>query len=103
MSVLNEPAISQAYFMPQPHRFDDAIEVDVGDAILRCHHHIANSDGRTLIHFHGNGEAVAQYANGDYPEMISPQMNDINVLMVCLLYTSQSPRDRTRSRMPSSA
>ena len=82
MSVLNEPAISQAYFMPQPHRFDDAIEVDVGDAILRCHHHIANSDGRTLIHFHGNGEAVAQYANGDYPEMISPQMNDINVLMV---------------------
>ena len=25
------------------------------------------------------------------------------LLMVCLLYTSPSPRDRTRSRMPSSA
>ena len=25
------------------------------------------------------------------------------MLMVCLLYTSPSPRDRTRSRMPSSA
>ena len=25
------------------------------------------------------------------------------VLLVCLLYTSPSPRDRTRSRMPSSA
>ena len=25
------------------------------------------------------------------------------VAMVCLLYTSPSPRDRTRSRMPSSA
>ena len=24
-------------------------------------------------------------------------------LIICLLYTSQSPRDRTRSRMPSSA
>ena len=24
-------------------------------------------------------------------------------LMICLLYTSPSPRDRTRSRMPSSA
>ena len=35
--------------------------------------------------------------------------NDINglisytQLLVCLLYTSPSPRDRTRSRMPSSA
>ena len=25
------------------------------------------------------------------------------LVMVCLLYTSPSPRDRTRSRMPSSA
>ena len=28
---------------------------------------------------------------------------DIDELYVCLLYTSPSPRDRTRSRMPSSA
>ena len=27
----------------------------------------------------------------------------INLDMICLLYTSPSPRDRTRSRMPSSA
>ena len=26
-----------------------------------------------------------------------------NILNICLLYTSPSPRDRTRSRMPSSA
>ena len=31
-----------------------------------------------------------------------PNNND-GVKMVCLLYTSPSPRDRTRSRMPSSA
>ena len=30
-------------------------------------------------------------------------VNDINPDVVCLLYTSPSPRDRTRSRMPSSA
>ena len=30
-------------------------------------------------------------------------LNDPNVVRVCLLYTSPSPRDRTRSRMPSSA
>ena len=28
---------------------------------------------------------------------------DIKYFIVCLLYTSPSPRDRTRSRMPSSA
>ena len=28
---------------------------------------------------------------------------EINLLRYCLLYTSPSPRDRTRSRMPSSA
>eukprot|EP00656_Telonema_subtile_P031998 TRINITY_DN35070_c0_g1_i1.p1 TRINITY_DN35070_c0_g1~~TRINITY_DN35070_c0_g1_i1.p1 ORF type:complete len:118 (-),score=30.45 TRINITY_DN35070_c0_g1_i1:24-377(-) len=27
----------------------------------------------------------------------------VDVVLVCLLYTSPSPRDRTRSRMPSSA
>ena len=27
----------------------------------------------------------------------------LTVLLICLLYTSPSPRDRTRSRMPSSA
>ena len=30
-------------------------------------------------------------------------ISDFSVLNVCLLYTSPSPRDRTRSRMPSSA
>ena len=29
--------------------------------------------------------------------------NYVNMFSVCLLYTSPSPRDRTRSRMPSSA
>ena len=29
--------------------------------------------------------------------------NDLVLLKTCLLYTSPSPRDRTRSRMPSSA
>ena len=29
--------------------------------------------------------------------------NTFEVVSICLLYTSPSPRDRTRSRMPSSA
>ena len=34
---------------------------------------------------------------------IQKEMGIISDYNVCLLYTSQSPRDRTRSRMPSSA
>ena len=30
-------------------------------------------------------------------------LEDLQLLNICLLYTSPSPRDRTRSRMPSSA
>ena len=37
------------------------------------------------------------------PKNISALINKGTVLHTCLLYTSPSPRDRTRSRMPSSA
>ena len=37
-------------------------------------------------------------------DCISKAQNNINIKTnICLLYTSPSPRDRTRSRMPSSA
>ena len=35
-------------------------------------------------------------------EVVAPN-RDLAQYIVCLLYTSPSPRDRTRSRMPSSA
>ena len=36
-------------------------------------------------------------------ERLESMLPIVNVVKVCLLYTSPSPRDRTRSRMPSSA
>lgn len=82
MSILNQPEISEAYFFPQDVRCEDVIEVNVGAAVLRCHHYIGNQDGRTLVHFHGNGEAVGHYTEDDFPAMLSSRMNGINVLMV---------------------
>ena len=41
-----------------------------------------------------------------YPDLILVQLDahaDLRESYICLLYTSPSPRDRTRSRMPSSA
>ena len=45
----------------------------------------------------GVGDDAAVIKNGDEMTVISTDM------MVCLLYTSPSPRDATLSRMPSSA
>ena len=36
-------------------------------------------------------------------ERVDSERQQVMLTMVCLLYTSPSPRDRTRSRMPSSA
>ena len=43
----------------------------------------------------GSGREGSKYGIDDYLE--------IKYMLICLLYTSPSPRDRTRSRMPSSA
>ena len=45
-------------------------------------------------------KALAECVNGALEEMERLQKVNNNI---CLLYTSPSPRDRTRSRMPSSA
>jgi len=56
----------------------------------------------------GNAAEGHMFADGDYvgftawPGMFMTVSND-GWLGICLLYTSPSPRDRTRSRMPSSA
>jgi len=40
---------------------------------------------------------------GTYERMLNQELTRLNFCTSCLLYTSPSPRDRTRSRMPSSA
>ena len=45
----------------------------------------------------------AQGARGDQCDSCGNQLDPQELLNPCLLYTSPSPRDRTRSRMPSSA
>ena len=48
----------------------------------------------------GNGTEIP----GSYRRTnINDIINNFMISYICLLYTSPSPRDRTRSRMPSSA
>ena len=48
----------------------------------------------------GNGREAIEKAENEQPDLI---VLDVMMPGICLLYTSPSPRDRTRSRMPSSA
>ena len=58
----------------------DTSKIGLDEALIQ-------TDTDALVIIHDNKLAYETYRNG----------------MTCLLYTSPSPRDRTRSRMPSSA
>ena len=50
------------------------------------------------------GESLLFYRMGDFFELFFDDAKTAaGVLDICLLYTSPSPRDRQKSRMPSSA
>ena len=51
-------------------------------------------------------ESLGQYYKAEFSLKLDYHrcdLSDVDSLRSCLLYTSPSPRDRTRSRMPSSA
>ena len=50
-----------------------------------------------------NGKSQWVYFKNNYPEIDKQTNSSFYQVINCLLYTSPSPRDRTRSRMPSSA
>ena len=60
-SILDHPAISGAYLFPQPRQVADPFMVEVDGAELACYRKVIDPDGFTLVHFHGNGECVADY------------------------------------------
>jgi pimeloyl-ACP methyl ester carboxylesterase len=60
-SILDHPAISGRYLFPQARCFDDPFIAQVTVAELACDRRIVDPTAFTLVHFHGNGEAVADY------------------------------------------
>ena len=60
-NILDSPAISGHYLFPQPRMVRDVFSVEVSGATLSCYRQGAATDRPTLVHFHGNGEAVADY------------------------------------------
>ena len=62
-SILNHPLISERYFFPREETFTDPFWIDCGDARLACHYHEIDPQALTIVHFHGNGEVVADYVD----------------------------------------
>lgn len=64
----DHPLITQRYFFPRGARPPEGeVEVEVDGATLCCARHRARGAGEealTLLHFHGNGEVVADYIPG---------------------------------------
>lgn len=67
---LDHPLLSSRYFYPWPNSFEKPFFV-VGDGFkLGCRYCHLHDDAPTIIHFHGNGESVADYL-GEFEEQIS--------------------------------
>ncbi|MAV36891.1 MAG: alpha/beta hydrolase [Planctomycetaceae bacterium] len=59
--LLDHPLITARYFFPRAVPLRDPQFVACGDAQLACWHAPASAGQKTLVHFHGNGEVVADY------------------------------------------
>ena len=75
------------------------------EEIQRLHSIIKNQTVkiRSLTNDKKGLEKVTRYQSRQLMEYDKIKKNSEGNIMTCLLYTSPSPRDRTRSRMPSSA
>lgn len=60
MSIADHDIITRRYFFPRPQAPPSSAFVDVADARLACHNAGRDHD-ITVVHFHGNGEVVADY------------------------------------------
>jgi len=67
---LDHPLLAARYFFPRATRPARRLDVDAGDATLACALHRSDPDGHTVVHFHGNGEVVADWQDG-FPEVIA--------------------------------
>lgn len=61
MSILDSAAISGRYLFPQDRFVDGPFIVETDNVQLACYRRIIDPEAMTMVHFHGNGEAVADY------------------------------------------
>ena len=61
MELLDHPVIRSRYFFPRRQAVADPVLVEVPGATLACHVRPGDPGALTIVHFHGNGEVIADY------------------------------------------
>jgi pimeloyl-ACP methyl ester carboxylesterase len=74
-SCLDHPLLSERYFYPWPNPFNEPFYVDGKGGRLGCWYGRWFQEGLTVVHFHGNGETVADYLAGFAARMESLGVN----------------------------
>ena len=78
-SILDHPTLSKRYFFPRREAPAEIFWIDCKEARLACAYVAPHPDALTLVHFHGNGEVVADY----FPDFAADLTNlGVNVLFV---------------------
>lgn len=62
MPILDSPIVSERYFFPRPDVVAEPLWVTVNGFRLACAAHSPLPGAPTVLHFHGNGEVVADWA-----------------------------------------
>lgn len=78
-SILDHAAVSGCYLFPQDRFVTNPFLVRVPGADLVCYRNIIDPDRFTLVHFHGNGEAVADYVPWMVNEFTALGLNSLFV------------------------
>ncbi len=60
-SLLNHSALTGSYFFPRQETPKEIFWVETATDRLACAYHQVDGAERTLVHYHGNGEVVADY------------------------------------------
>lgn len=68
--ILDHPTLSSRYFYPWPNHFEHPFFVEGNGFRLGCKYNKINEQWPTIIHFHGNGESVADYL-GEFEQRIA--------------------------------
>ena len=81
---------------------DDLVEIKLGKLEGKLYSDIKKNDFTSYDHFFNKPHLFSLEGAESFQDLTNRSFKIIKYLS-CLLYTSPSPRDRTRSRMPSSA
>ncbi len=73
--ILDHPILASRYFFPRLTTFPDPFIVSTSDVSLHCYRNAPHDDGPWLLHFHGNGEVVADWLADFAPALIAAGLN----------------------------